>query len=325
MARALLYSQLCGANSKNISEIEFIAGCNRFALDNPTPTITSRLAFYGNDESIEKKLRVFAEKMAIAPEMFDPKVYGSQYPGGKPERALDGSFVKKRHDVTMRDMQETLLPEEKKQLNRKMAAVTDVKLLNEKFDQEKMTSPAEAVVAQGMTIRIKDIPTKKENKQFKLTNMQVSMSGNKAIVIPSFGTTGALFARHFDILSKLRKRILLLEIAFHQQQDPKRCWDQTKQIIKVLNEGCRFLSLDEQTGEAKAQEFYEDPTLDKDEADITEMLQRKLAMVKLQRTRTMRVTKNRAGRTNTLLDTKAEATEQSVRMSKDEGSVPMSR
>ena len=61
MARAMLYSQLCGSNGRNISEHEFIAGCNRFALDNPTPSITSRLAFYGNDESIEKKLRVFAE------------------------------------------------------------------------------------------------------------------------------------------------------------------------------------------------------------------------------------------------------------------------
>ena len=47
----------------------------------------------------------------------------------------------------MRDMKETMFAEEKKEHQRKMAAITDVKLLNEKFDHEKMTSTAEAVVA----------------------------------------------------------------------------------------------------------------------------------------------------------------------------------
>ena len=56
-----------------------------------------------------------------------------------------------------------------------------------------------------MTIKIKDIPVKnskamKEEKAFKFTEMQVALSGNKQIVVPSFGTTGALFARHFDVL-----------------------------------------------------------------------------------------------------------------------------
>jgi hypothetical protein len=40
--------------------MEFLAGCNRFALDNPTPTINVRLAFYGNEEKIEEILKRFS-------------------------------------------------------------------------------------------------------------------------------------------------------------------------------------------------------------------------------------------------------------------------
>jgi len=71
------------------------------------------------------------------------------------------------------------------------------------------------------------------------------MTGNKQIVVPSFSTTGALFARHFDVLKNLKRRLLLLQIAYQQQQDEKRTWDQVQEIIKVLNEGLRFLAFDE--------------------------------------------------------------------------------
>lgn len=46
--RALVYSFMCGTNAADVNEFEFLAGCNRFALDNPLPTITKRVAFYGN-------------------------------------------------------------------------------------------------------------------------------------------------------------------------------------------------------------------------------------------------------------------------------------
>lgn len=81
---------MCGRNQKEVNDIEFIAGCNRFALDNPTPTITSRVAFFGNEESIEQKLRVFAEKLQIDVELFDPAAYGGLQPGGKDDRDESG-------------------------------------------------------------------------------------------------------------------------------------------------------------------------------------------------------------------------------------------
>ena len=63
MARALIYSQMCGKNSGDVNEMEFVAGCNRFALDNPLPTITSRFALFGNEANVEKKLKVFADRL----------------------------------------------------------------------------------------------------------------------------------------------------------------------------------------------------------------------------------------------------------------------
>jgi len=212
MARALLYSQMCGRNGKEMNEIEFMAGCNRFSLDNPTPTITTRVAYFGNDEGIEKKLKLFAEKLQIATELFDPEAYGSAYPGGKGERNKEGKLIKKTHKFIEKDMHETQLPEDQQ---KKVSAVTDIKLLQERDNDKKFASPADAIMAKGIVIRIKDIPVQsekaiKEEKAFKFTDLQVALTGNKQIVVPSFGATGALFARHFDVLKQLKRRIMLL-------------------------------------------------------------------------------------------------------------------
>lgn len=45
---------MCGNNSFTCTDREFVAGCSRFGLDNPTPIITKRLAIYGNEENIDK-------------------------------------------------------------------------------------------------------------------------------------------------------------------------------------------------------------------------------------------------------------------------------
>ena len=54
LTRAFLYSSLCGDNFGEVTEAQFAAGCNRFGIDNPTPTISKRLATYGNTEEIEQ-------------------------------------------------------------------------------------------------------------------------------------------------------------------------------------------------------------------------------------------------------------------------------
>ena len=55
--RAFLYALVCGENGYDINTQEFIAGCNRFGLDNPSPFITKRVALYGNDEDFEEILK----------------------------------------------------------------------------------------------------------------------------------------------------------------------------------------------------------------------------------------------------------------------------
>jgi hypothetical protein len=59
---------------------EFLAGCNRYGIDNPCPIITKRLSHYGNDELIEKDFKKYAEKFnQTAPNdiCIDPEIYTS--------------------------------------------------------------------------------------------------------------------------------------------------------------------------------------------------------------------------------------------------------
>ena len=61
LTRAYLYAMMTGENEGEVNETEFVAGCNRFGIDNPTPIITKRLGFYGNIEEIEKNLHDLAK------------------------------------------------------------------------------------------------------------------------------------------------------------------------------------------------------------------------------------------------------------------------
>ena len=70
-------------------------------------------------------------------------------------------------------------------------------------------SPAEEIVVRGVKIKIKDVEKHlkqqdgdaaiKDNK-FKMTQLEVGVQGDKQLIVPSFGMTSALFARHFEIL-----------------------------------------------------------------------------------------------------------------------------
>ena len=109
--------------------------------------------------------------------------------------------------------------------------------------------------------------------------------------MPSFGTTGALFARHFDILRQLKRRISLLKQSYNSQLDEEKAWDQVDLIIKTLDKGQLYLNFEEissarstvnsKGGSKKGEEgkegegqdkkqFYEDPTLAEDERKLVE-------------------------------------------------------
>lgn len=63
--RAFLYSLTCKENTSSINLNEFLAGCNRFGLDNPAPTIQKRIGMYGNEEDIEELLKKQLEGYSI--------------------------------------------------------------------------------------------------------------------------------------------------------------------------------------------------------------------------------------------------------------------
>ena len=77
--RAFIYSLVCGKNSVDASQAQFLAACNRFGLDNPCPIITKRLSNYGNAEDVEKDFKRLAEKFRVAnPDVpIDPDIYAS--------------------------------------------------------------------------------------------------------------------------------------------------------------------------------------------------------------------------------------------------------
>ena len=70
---------MCGKNNFDLTDIEFIAGCNRFGLDNPVPVITRRLAHYGNEENIEKQIERLAKQYQDL-NFCDPDKFGSTVP-----------------------------------------------------------------------------------------------------------------------------------------------------------------------------------------------------------------------------------------------------
>lgn len=78
-ARAFIYALTCGTNDVEITAESMLAGCNRFGLDNPIPTITKRLSTYGNGEDVTDLIRKAAEAhKARAPN--DPDIDLEMYP-----------------------------------------------------------------------------------------------------------------------------------------------------------------------------------------------------------------------------------------------------
>ena len=105
----------------------------------------------------------------------------------------------------------------------------------------------------------------------KMTSIEWGVTGDKQILVPSFGTTGALFARHFDILNNLKRRILLLKQSHDDQRANELSTEQIEKIIKVLDKACNFLSFDDilkevqDEKERKEKLYYEDITLKEEE------------------------------------------------------------
>lgn len=188
--RAILYALLTGKNDLQVNEIEFAVGCNRFGIVCPLPTTKQRLALFGNSKEITQLL---SKK--------NPDVI----------RFAQNDMLSTTQNAE-RDLNETA---ELEPFVKKRVAIESMKLLGLSHSTE---SPPVAMHCRGLKIKIKDFDGTGENKPWleaSLTNHDVGVQGEKNIIVPSFGTTSALFARHFNTLRQLRRRVDLLKQTYY--------------------------------------------------------------------------------------------------------------
>ena len=147
---------MCGKNGFECSDNEFVAGCNRFGLDNPVPIITRRLASFGNEENIEKLIERMAKQYNDL-NFLDPEKFGSTVPDKSIAKPSDlaGLSQLKNDRMKVRDMGETLMM---KRTGKKVSGVHDIKMLERLDNAKRFESPAAVVLARGVAIKIKDIP-----------------------------------------------------------------------------------------------------------------------------------------------------------------------
>ena len=85
MVRGYIYAAIASEDNTNvIQDSAFIAGCNRYALDNPVPTVSTRCGLYGNSRDVMILLQE-AERIYGKPLKVDHKTYGSHNMGLKPK------------------------------------------------------------------------------------------------------------------------------------------------------------------------------------------------------------------------------------------------
>jgi hypothetical protein len=88
-----------------------------------------------------------------------------------------------------RDLRET-----KKLKPIRATPVTDIKILALEKD---ITSPPKAMMTKGIKVKVKDLNEERPFSPAKMTSFEVGVHEGKNIIVPSFGTTSALFTRHF--------------------------------------------------------------------------------------------------------------------------------
>ena len=147
---------MCGRNGIEVNDVEFVAGCNRFGLDNPTPIITKRFSTYGNEDTVDKTIERLA-KSANEQFYIDQDRFGSVFPDKTAVKAMESTIAAMKAEAkNTRDMHETA---PMKRTGKKVSGVRDIKMLDRSQNAKKFESPAHVVLARGVGgIKIKDIP-----------------------------------------------------------------------------------------------------------------------------------------------------------------------
>lgn len=199
-----------------LNENDFMHACSQFGLDNPVPSVTKRLAWYGNTEELEKMVERVSNKLKneikAAGMYLDPEAY----------TPCENDKEKKKdvvQPVKIKDLQETLMAQSK--MGRR-AGLTDMKLFASDQPKDSFLSPPEAVLTRTYRLKIKDIRAFGEPDYLKpqsdvtFPSDEVGMTNGKQIVVPSMGSMSEMFQNHFHILRSLKRRINLLTQAYYQ-------------------------------------------------------------------------------------------------------------
>ena len=165
-ARAFIYALQCGQNNGTVDAAALLAGCNRFGLDSPIPTITKRLATYGNTEDVVDLVRKAAEAhKARAPQ--DPDVDLELYCPAelKLTNSHDGDTTRKRAGHL--DFQETQAASPLK----KIAAMFNYNLVH----HAKTTGEDALLTTDEQELKIK------QNKDYLVGGIRMNIKDIKAI------------------------------------------------------------------------------------------------------------------------------------------------
>jgi len=145
--RAYIYALVCGQNTGQIAKPQFLAGCNRFGIDNPCPIVTKRLANYGNPEDLEKDFKKLAEKYkSLIPEAgIDPDVIApSELKNGN--LSIDTQVKKEKYH----DFNET----KSKNPLKKLSGILNFTILGQKKDGDRQSRKHKDYFVGGVRMNI---------------------------------------------------------------------------------------------------------------------------------------------------------------------------
>ena len=188
----------------------------------------------------------------------------------------------------------------------KKTSVADIKLYAQQKPADDFTSPANAINARGIKIKIRDLENMDEASELRpyvkasMTNYDVGVQSQKNIVVPSFGTTSALFIRHLGTLKQLKRRVDLLKQSYYKQMDAQRCWHQIDTIIDVMDSALVYLDTqDHKIAAIEEESVYDDKSLAADEKQFNAIMKAKDRRNTLKQTRQDTVGLNKQKTTST--------------------------
>lgn len=109
-------------------------------------------------------------------------------------------------------------------------------------------TPPEKILVRGVKLRVIDLAQSKNEETepylaANYTKEDIGISSGKQIVVPSISSLTKIFAKHFNTLDKLYRRISLIKQAYMKQVEIEGCWEHIEQVLTILDQGSKYLKL----------------------------------------------------------------------------------